>query len=172
MFKSLEELLKNFGVDWKLLLAQFINFAILFVVLRKFAYKPIVEMLRKRRQDIEKGISFTNEAQEKLKSVAEKEKQIIEEAKGQALLIVNEGQSIAKEKKEEAIKETVKKAEAIIQDAKRSAELEKAKMGEDVFDNAENLIRAGLEKVLLKIPAKDRDEELIKEALKELKAIK
>jgi len=166
----MQELLNNFGVEWKLLLAQFINFAILFVVLRKFAYKPIVSMLRKRREDIEKGIRFTKEAEENLKSVGEKEKQIIEEAKGQALTIVNEGQEIAKEKKEEAIKETVKKAEAIISDAKKAAEIEKAKMGEIVYQNAEELIKTGLEKVLLKMPAKERDQALIEEALKELKA--
>lgn len=166
----MDELLNNFGVDWKLLLAQFINFAILFVVLRKFAYKPIVGMLRKRREDIEKGIRFTKEAEENLKSVGEKEKQIIEEAKGQALDIVNESQNIAKEKKEEAIKETVKKAEGIILDAKRAAEQEKLKMDEAVFGSAENLIKIGLEKVLLKMPAKERNEALIKEALRELKA--
>ncbi len=166
----MEELLKNFGVDWKLLLAQLINFAILFVVLRKFAYKPIVGMLRKRREDIEKGISFTKEAEENLKSAGEKECQIIEQAKEQALGIVDESQNIAKEKKEEAIKETVKKAEAIISDAKKSAELEKAKMGEIVYQDAENLIKRGLEKVLLKMSAKERDKALIEEALKELKA--
>ena len=162
----------NFGVDWKLLLAQLINFVILFAVLRRFAYKPIVGMLRKRREDIEKGIRFTKDAQESLKSVAEKERQIVGQAKEQALAIVNEGQNIARAKKEEAIQETVKKAEAIIVDAKRSAEAEKAKMGEIVYQNAQDLIKTGLGKVLLKMSAKERDEELIKEALEELRAVK
>jgi len=166
----MQELLNNFGVDWKLLLAQLINFAILFVVLRKFAYKPIVGMLRKRREDIEKGIRCTKEAEENLKSAGEKERQIIEQAKGQALGIVNDSENIANEKKEEVIKETVKKAETIISDAKRAAELEKAKMGEIVYQDAEDLIKIGLEKVLFKMSAKERDKELIEEALKELRA--
>ncbi|OGZ33915.1 MAG: hypothetical protein A2174_03465 [Candidatus Portnoybacteria bacterium RBG_13_41_18] len=168
----MNELLNNFGIDWKLLVAQLINFAILFVLLRRFAYKPILNILRKRREDIEKGIKYTEEAEEKLKSVDVTQRQIIDKAKGDALAIVNEGQEIAKEKKEEAIKETVKKAEIIIADAKRSAGEEKAKMGETVWFEAQELIKAGLEKVLIKMPAKERDEELIKEALSELKASK
>ncbi len=168
----MEALLNNFGVDWKLLLAQLINFAILFVLLRKFAYKPILGILRKRREEIEKGVRFTEEAEQNLKSVDEKKSQILGAAKNEALAIVVDSQNIAKEQKEEILKETAKKADGIIADAKRAAEGEKAKMEEVVYQNAESLIRLGLEQTLLKMTPQERDSQLIKEALKELKATK
>ena len=62
--------------------------------------------------------------------------------------------------------------EEIILDAKRAIDEERAKMGELVYQNAGDLVRLGIEKVLGKMSVKERDEELIKEALRELKSIK
>ena len=50
------ELLKDFGFDPILLTAQIINFLIVLVVLKKFMYKPVLDMLKKRENDIKKGI--------------------------------------------------------------------------------------------------------------------
>ena len=36
------QLISTFGVDWKLLIAQLINFFVLFFVLKRYAYGPIV----------------------------------------------------------------------------------------------------------------------------------
>ena len=38
----MSELLSKLGIDWRLLIAQLINFLILLFVLRRFAYKPIL----------------------------------------------------------------------------------------------------------------------------------
>lgn len=46
------DLLHQFGINGKLLLAQIINFAILVFVLRKFAWGPIVRVLAERRNRI------------------------------------------------------------------------------------------------------------------------
>ena len=44
------------GIDWKLLIAQAVNFGILFLVLRRFAYKPMLDFLENRSAQIDKGL--------------------------------------------------------------------------------------------------------------------
>jgi F-type H+-transporting ATPase subunit b len=46
------ELLTKLGIDWRLLIAQFINFAILLSILTYFVYRPVLRLLDDRRERI------------------------------------------------------------------------------------------------------------------------
>ena len=165
----MSELIREFGIDWRLLLAQAVNFFVLLYVLKRFAYAPILNMLRKRRQEIEKGIELRDEAEKNLKEIGILKEEAIEEAKQEALGIVSKAETIAKEKKEEILAETAKKSEGIITEAKRVIREEEHKMSENVYKSAEELIRTGIAKVLGKMEPEERDNALIQRALEELK---
>jgi len=141
-------------------------------LLRKFAFRPIIGLLKKREEEIKKGIIFTKEAEERLNNADSEKKQIIEKAKQQALITVQEAQVIAKNQKEEILRNASQKAEQVIEEAQRLANQERLKINEVIYQDASFLIKKGLEKVLLKIPAESRDNVLIEEALKELKSLK
>ena len=168
----MEELIKHFGIDWKLLIAQAINFFILLFLLKKFAYGPILKILRKRKEEIEGGLKASKEAKERLERAEELKEETLQKARGEALSIVGQAEKTAKIRQEEIVQGGHQKAELIMADAKKVIEEEKAKMGEEVYQNAEALIKLGLEKVLGRMPTKERDEILIQEALRELKTIK
>lgn len=165
----MSELIKHFGIDWRLLIAQAINFFILLVLLKKFAYHPILKMLQRRRDEIEKGVKFTKEAGEKLEQIEELKEKTLKTANYQALAIVSKAEESAKMRKEEIVEEAKKKVEIIVADAKNVIAEEKAKMGDEVYQNAQELVKLGLEKVLGRMPTKERDKILIQEALRELK---
>lgn len=169
---TVSELISHFGIDWKILLAQVANFGILLFLLKKFAYGPIVAALERRRNEIEKGLRFTKEAEENLRKIAETEEQTLRQARGDAVAIVSQAETTAKEHAAEIAGDAMKKSEAIIRDGKQAALEEKAKIEEEVFAGAEELVRAGIVKVLGKLPPKDRDGALIREALRELKTAK
>ncbi len=61
----MESLLHALGIDWKLLVAQIINFGVLAFVLHRFAFKPLMKTLDER-------ISGAKEAEEKTSSIEEK----------------------------------------------------------------------------------------------------
>ena len=166
----MSELIHEFGIDWKLLLAQAVNFLVLLYVLKRFAYAPILNMLQKRREEIEKGIRMRDEAEENLKQIDVLKEKTLEVAKAEALQIVSKGEAIAKEKKDEILADTAKKSESIIAEAKRLIREEKAKMGEEVFNDAKELVREGVAKVLGKMEPEERDRVLIQKALEELKS--
>ena len=164
------ELIRQFGVDWRLLIAQAVNFGVLLFLLTKFVYRPILAMLTKRRQDIEKGIRFTKEAEESLARMDVMAQEKKNEAHASALAIVTSAEDTAKIRKEEIVAEAAKKSEAVVDAARRLIQQEKAKMTEDVYKDAEHLIRAGISGVLGRMGPKERDAELIRDALTELKS--
>ena len=164
------EFIEHFGVNGKLFLAQVVNFILLLYVLRRFAYKPILRVLKVRREEIEKGLRYTDEAEEKLKKVFQEKEIILQETRREALNMVNDAEDIGKSRKEEIIKEAENKSEAIIQTARKSIEEEKAKMRDEVYRDAEEFLAMGVMKVLGKMSPEERDKILIREALKELRS--
>jgi F-type H+-transporting ATPase subunit b len=58
----MEQLLTQLGIDWHLLISQAVNFFLLLIVLRIFVYKPLLTVLRERREKIENGIIKAEEA--------------------------------------------------------------------------------------------------------------
>lgn len=168
----MEELIRHFGIDWKLLLAQAVNFFILLFVLLKFAYKPILAMLKKRKDEIEHGVLYTKEAEVKLREIDAVKEETAKKANTDALAIVTQAEETGKQKKEEIIREAHKKVESVVADARKLIEEEKAKMGDAVYKSASDLVRKGIEKVIREMPAGERDQKLIEEALKQLKAAK
>ena len=168
----MSELISKLGIDWRLFLAQVVNFFILLFLLKKFAYKPILAMLAKRRGEIEKGFELRREAEETLKNADKLRDQTLQQARADSLAMVNEAEQAAKKRQEEIVGEAAKKSEAIVQDAKRINGQKKAMMGEEVYVVAHELMRKGLVKVLGKMPHEERDNQLIRDALAELKTIR
>ena len=165
----MSELLHNFGVDWRLQLAQAVNFSVLLVVLWKFAYAPILAIFRKRRDDIAKGISSAREAGEHLAKVEKIGEERLTTARATALGIVNQAEALGRVRKEEILAEAAQKSEIVLADARRAAGEEQAKAEELFFANAEELMREGIAKVLGRQTPEARDRELIRQALTELK---
>src|SRR3989344_6022272 len=149
------EFIEHFGVNGKLFLAQVVNFILLLYVLRRFAYKPILRVLKVRREEIEKGLRYTDEAEEKLKKVLQEKEIILQETRREALNMVNEAEN---------------KGGAIIQTARKFIEEEKTKMRDEVYRDAEEFLAIGVMKVLGKMSPEERDKILIREALKELRS--
>lgn len=166
----MSELLHEFGVDWKLLLAQAVNFFVLLVLLKKFAYGPILKLLHRRKEEIRKGILFTKEAEERLGQIGKKEEEILGEAKEQALKIVSEAEELGKKRKGELLQEANLKVEGVVTAAKRAIAQEKSKMGEEVYADARVLVEKGIERVIGALPPHERNQKLIDEALNELRS--
>ena len=52
---ALGNVAQQFGVYWPNLIAQVVLFAIVYYVLKRFAFKPVIAMLEERRRRIEEG---------------------------------------------------------------------------------------------------------------------
>ena len=82
----MEQLFTAFGIDGKLLIAQAVNFGVLFVALTYLLYKPTKKTLDERRAKVAKGVEDAEEAEKKLAeadvTVGERLKSAESEAEG------------------------------------------------------------------------------------------
>ncbi len=159
------ELLSKLGINWKLLAAQLINFAILFYVLRRFAYQPIVKMLNERSQKIEKGLRDADESRKKLAEIMEKEKEVLKEARAEARVIVAKAEEQAKKSREEIAAEARRQAENILENAKKKIAEEKNKMMAEAKEEIAELVVSAAEKIIGEKLDAGKDAELIQKSL-------
>lgn len=112
------QLLSKFGVDPVFLAAQIVNFLVIFFILKKFLYKPIFEMLSKRKEAIETGLKHAEQMRLLLEKTQEKEKSILKEAQLQARKFVENAKKEAEEMMLQSKEKTKKETERMIDDAK------------------------------------------------------
>jgi F-type H+-transporting ATPase subunit b len=163
----MEEFVRNFGIDGKLLLAQAANFIILLFLLKRYAYGPLLKMMKDRKAEIEKGIRFKEESERKLAEIEVLREKALTTARQEAFTIVKKGEENAEGRKREILDETGKKAETIIEEARRRIREEESKMKDGVIQSAEELVRRALASVLGRMHPSERDAPLIQEALGE-----
>ncbi|MDP2944107.1 MAG: ATP synthase F0 subunit B, partial [bacterium] len=82
----MESLISTFHVDVRLLVAQLINFAIVFFVLYFFAFKPLVKVMADRSEKIDKSLKDADAIEKRLALTERERAEIIAAAKKQANL--------------------------------------------------------------------------------------
>ena len=143
----MESLIGNLGLNWKLLLSQAVNFLILLVVLRLTVYRPLLELMRKRRERIEEGLQKADEADKRLHEVTQLQKEKIKEAEEKGLALITAAQERAKEKEHELLAQVAKKQEEILARAKEQAAAEQ----EAAYKKAEGRAVELVKEVLIKV---------------------
>jgi len=161
----MEDLVKIFHIDYKLVIAQAINFTVVLLVLYKFAYNPILKILNDRTERIEKGLKDAEGAQKKMEEITEKEKEVLIEAKKEAQKIISEAESRGEKNQAEMIVEAKGKIDKKIDEAKAKIEDEKKKMLQEVKAEISDLVVLATEKILDEKIDGEKDKELIKSAI-------
>jgi len=161
----MSELLTSLGIDWKLFIAQLINFGVLLFILYKFAYKPVLKMLDDRTDRIEKGLADAEKSGKKLKEIEEKEREVLVEAKKQAKDIIKKAEDQAEVNKVELLKTAQVESDKIIEKAKKVAGEEKDKMMVDVKGEIATLVAVAVEKIIDEKMNDDKDAKIVKEVI-------
>lgn len=119
----MEQLIEAFGVDWKLLIAQAVNFGIVLGALWYFLYKPVLATLAKRQAVVAQGVQDAAEAAAKLAAAEGEARVRIQQADTEATTIVHGARQSAQAQKAALLKEAEDRAERILTDAElRAAE--------------------------------------------------
>lgn len=136
------------GVNGTFLLIQIINVSILIFVLNKIVYKPVLQMLEKRKKKIEEGLVLTEKLQKEQEKLEIHKKKIIEEANLESRLIIDNARKSAKIVEDTLLNEAKIKADNVVEKGKadlviRQKEMEKmlqTKMIDAVLSLTQKLI--------------------------------
>jgi F-type H+-transporting ATPase subunit b len=139
---ALSNVAQQFGVYWPNLIAQVVLFAIVYYVLKRFAFKPVIAMLEERRRRIEEGQINAENIKRQLAAAQTKYEEILAKANAEAQRLIDEvrasGDRLAEQKRQEAIAAaeqiTLKAQEAIALERDRTMSELKRELGRLVVE--------------------------------------
>lgn len=124
--------MEKLGIEPSLLLAQIINFGIIVVVLTKLLYKPILEMLAKRKKEIEEGLAITERMRVEEEKLGARKEKLFSEARREARLILEDAKKQGKDVERDIVANAHKEAAEIIEKAKREVRAEHDALAGDI----------------------------------------
>lgn len=162
------EIVKNFGLNPILLGAQVFNFLIVLFLLKKFLYKPVFDLLKKRQNTIAEGLKQAENARIKLEKVVIEEKHILNQAQLQSRKIIEDAKfesiQITKRMNEEAKKQT----EKLLSETKRQIARESVTAEKRLAVKTSEIAVAMLKKALRQFFSAEDQEKVISKALKKI----
>jgi F-type H+-transporting ATPase subunit b len=158
------------GIDTKALVIQLITFLLAYLVLRKWAFGPIIKIMQSRRETIETGVKLGEEMQkEKAKLEAQVAKEL-HDARTKADGIVAEAEATARDTVREGEEKAAEKAAVIVKEGKERGEQEVIRARKALEAELVGLVSDATEVIIgEKVDAK-KDAGLIDKALKGAKA--
>jgi F-type H+-transporting ATPase subunit b len=115
---------ETFGFDVWIFLSQVISFVIVALVLRQFAYKPILAVLEERRQRIAEGLLNAEKIKQQLAEAEQRHAEILTKANAQAQKMIEEARESAAHVAERKQQEAVAAAEQIMAKAREASAIE------------------------------------------------
>lgn len=118
----MDQLLGAFGIDWKLLIAQAVNFGIVLIALWYFLYTPVLKVLEERRKVVAKGVADAKEAETRLAQTGTEVTRRLTNADAEAQEITQRAKEAAAQTKAKLLKEAEERAAQIACDAEKRAQ--------------------------------------------------
>ena len=162
----MDSLIETFHIDWRLLIAQIVNFSIVFAVLYWFAFKPLARVMAERTSKIAKGLDDAKKVEERLALTQEEFNKAMSEAKKQANLILEKAGLEADARKREMIMRAKEEIGQIINQEKQKMQAEKAVTLKEIKKEVADLVVAAVEKVLGEKIDEKKDKEIIRKVIK------
>ncbi len=146
----MDSILTTFGIDWRLLLINVINFGVLLFGLWYFMYGPIMQMLEDRRQKVVKGVEDAEAAGRARQEIEAERSGVLARAAQEADEALARARAAAAARERELVDEAAKRAESIVAQAEAQAKEQKVKAIAESRDEVAKLIVLGMEKAFKK----------------------
>lgn len=165
------EILKNFGFDPVILVAQIINFLIIFYLLKRFLYKPVFDVLKKRQDTIADSLKQAEEIKITLEKTIEEEKKILLKAQDESKKIIDEAKLQATETAIAMEENTKRQTEKMILEAKQQIEFESKEVEKQITKKISVLASDMLTKSLEGVLNTKEQKQILEKSLKQIKKV-
>ena len=159
---------ETFGFDTKVFLSQVVSFVIVALVLRQFAYKPILAVLEERRQRIAEGLLNAEKIKQQLAEAEQRHAEILAKANAQAQKMIDEARDSAAHVAERKQQEAVAAAEQIMAKAREASAIEHERTMTELKRELGRLVVNTTAKVTGKVLTADDQKRLQEEAARQI----
>lgn len=147
-----------------------LSFGILFFILTKFAWKPILKMLKEREDAIDDALHAAEKARAEISTIQSENEALLVLAKEERDVILSEARKIKENILEEAKERAHDEGQRIIESARENIHFEKMQAITDLKNEVAKLSIEIAEKILREeLSNKERSQQIIKEMVKEIK---
>lgn len=167
----MSELFAHLGINWKILIAQGVNFFALVILLNYFLYKPLVKLMNDRRAKIEEGLKNADDAKKRLSEIDALQQEEVMKGEREALSIIEEANKSGQAQKDKARKDAEAESEAM----KRKTEELGRRLIQREMDNLEKNSKELIEKAIFEsvgLHPKEVDEKLVSDAVGAIKRLR
>ena len=142
-----------------------LTFLVLLGVLAKFAWNPLLKMLKDREDLIRSSLEDAEKAQTELANLNAEREEIINKDRSEAQSILSEGKVAASKLKDETLKAAKDQAKSILTDAEKQIRIEKHKAIEEIKSEVVDLSLSVATKLIKKNISREDNQTLIDESL-------
>lgn len=164
----MDKLLNDFSFG--LFFWQTLLFIVLLLLLRKFAWKPILNAVKDREDGIKNALKSAEDARKEMQNLTADNERILKEARNDREELLKEARTIREKMIDEAKGEAQIEANNLIAKAKESIETEKQAAITDLKNQVADLSIGIAEKLVKEeLASKDKQVKLIETMLKDVK---
>ncbi|HEX3099581.1 MAG TPA: F0F1 ATP synthase subunit B [Patescibacteria group bacterium] len=156
-----------FGINWKLFLAQLINFGIVLFVLWKWVFKPVTKGLSDRTDKIEGSLQEAERIMKDRSDFDSWKQGEISTVRSEASGIIAQAKQTAEELKTQTLKTTADEQNRLIEQAKERLAQEKTAMMESAKSELADIVVQATSTILKAKIDPTKDKQLIEDALKQ-----
>ena len=142
-----------------------LTFLVLLGVLAKFAWNPLLKMLKDREELIRSSLDDAEKARAELERLNSEGEDIVNKARSEAQTILAEGKAAASKLKDETLNAAKDQAKSILSEAKKQIRIEKDKAIEEIKSEVVDLSLSVAAKLIKKNISREDNQALIDESL-------
>lgn len=144
----MEQIITVFGINWKLLLIQGVNFGLVLVVLYKYLYKPVLHMVDVRRLKIENAVHNAEKTEAELGLAEAQKSRILSDATKRGDELIEAAKKRAEAEEHLIIKDAHRKAVHLLNETERRVAREHEEMIEKAEREVARMAILSAEKIL------------------------
>ena len=167
---QVERIARTFGVAWPHLIAQTLSFTVVCALLYWLAYRPILQMLEQRRQQIADGLANAEQIRAELAKTEAMRHEVMTKAHAEAKGIVRDARAAATRIEAQGAQQAKSTAQEILAKAHQATEREHALMLGDLKREVGRLVLQTTAVVTGKILTADDQRRLAEESARRLTA--
>ena len=164
----MDSLITTFHIDWQMMIAQVVNFAVVFFVLYRFAIKPLKKMLDERTETISKGLVDADTHAKLLNQTKADYDAELTRARQEGFAVIEEAKKQAEKERASLLAHAKVESTELLEATKKTLESEKMKMLREAQGELASLITQATQKVLEGTVTTKIDQELVEHSLKNI----
>lgn len=161
----MESIITTFHIDWKLIVAQLVNFAIVVGVLWFFVLKPLTKIMAERTATIDKSLRDAEAVKQQLRQAEEEKQAVIKEAHQAARQIIDTAKTTAAEQQQQTLLATREEVKKIVTASKQQLSRDREQLIADVQAQIADVVVLATGRVLEGVVTKPVDRALAQQAV-------